>query len=161
LQRCAASYLDNFGKHKIIFCESSKNFQCVLDSEEYFLNKTLFFIVGNSLKYLTAFLNSRLFAYCFKDNFPDLQGDSRSFSKEILCQIPIKHPSREKNPKLEKEFNKIVDSIQTARKVGKETIELERRLDLMIYKLYELSYDEARIIDPELGSRLSRAEYTI
>ena len=32
---------------------------------------------------------------------------------------------------------------------GKNTQHLEDKIDLMVYKLYELTYDEVRIVDPE------------
>ena len=40
-----------------------------------------------------------------------------------------------------------------------ETIDTEAKIDLMIYKLYELTYDEAMIVDPELEQVISREDY--
>ena len=38
-----------------------------------------------------------------------------------------------------------------------DTSDLERRIDLMVYKLYDLTYDEVKIVDPEFA--LSEHEY--
>ncbi len=45
------------------------------------------------------------------------------------------------------------------RKIAKqhETSDLERRIDLMVYTLYDLSYDEVKIVDPDFA--LSAEEY--
>lgn len=31
------------------------------------------------------------------------------------------------------------------------TVELEKKIDLYVYKLYQLNFDEAKIIDPNLS----------
>ena len=40
---------------------------------------------------------------------------------------------------------------------GNDTAALEREIDLMVYTLYDLTYDEARTVDPALA--ISRADY--
>ncbi|MCK4358940.1 MAG: hypothetical protein KAW92_09385 [Candidatus Cloacimonetes bacterium] len=35
------------------------------------------------------------------------------------------------------------------KKAGKDTQILEDKIDLMVYKLYELSYEELKIVDPD------------
>jgi len=149
------AYHQEFENDKIIFGESSKNFQCVIDFDKFYLNKTLFFIVGESLKYISSFLNSKLFSFCFKDNFPDLQGDSRSFMKEILLNIPLKKISIA----LQEPFTNLVDVIHAAKNGDQDTATIESRLDLMIYRLYEITYEEALFIDPRINQLISETEY--
>ena len=38
-----------------------------------------------------------------------------------------------------------------------DTTDIEKRLDVMVYKLYKLTYSEARVIDPDFW--LSEEEY--
>ena len=45
------------------------------------------------------------------------------------------------------------------KKKGGDTTALEIQIDLMVYKLYELTYDEAMIVDPELEQVISREDY--
>ena len=40
---------------------------------------------------------------------------------------------------------------------GKTTQHIEDKIDLMVYKLYELNYEEVKIVDPSFV--LSREEY--
>jgi hypothetical protein len=34
-----------------------------------------------------------------------------------------------------------------------------QRIDLMVYKLYDLTYDEIKIIDPEIEGKITREEW--
>jgi len=40
-----------------------------------------------------------------------------------------------------------------------DTSELEKAIDRLVYKLYQLTYDEVKIIDPEF--ELTEQEYTV
>ena len=41
--------------------------------------------------------------------------------------------------------------------INTNTSELEAQIDILVYKLYNLTYDEVKVIDPEF--QLSEAEY--
>ena len=45
----------------------------------------------------------------------------------------------------------LVDQILSTKKQGQDTTALEQELDVMVYHLYELSYDEACVIDNDLS----------
>lgn len=36
---------------------------------------------------------------------------------------------------------------------------LEDQIDIMVYKLYELTYEEVKVIDPEIEKIISKEEY--
>jgi hypothetical protein len=36
---------------------------------------------------------------------------------------------------------------------------LEDQIDIMIYKLYELTYEEVKVIDPEIEKIISKTDY--
>ena len=57
------------------------------------------------MAYLTAFFNSSIFKFCFRDSFPELQGGTRELSKIFFDKIPIKKISPEQN----EAFRKAVD----------------------------------------------------
>ena len=59
-----------------------------------FVNQKGFIITSSSisLSYLTSFLNSSVFRYCFKDNFPELLGNSYELSKIFMDILPVKPP---------------------------------------------------------------------
>jgi hypothetical protein len=64
-----------------------------------------------------------------------------------LKKMPIKIASNDCQQSIEKP----VDQILAAKKSdpNADTSELEREIDHLVYKLYQLTYDEVKIIDPE------------
>ena len=47
------------------------------DNRGFYQNDKSFMITGSKIAFLTAFLNSSLFEFCFIDKFPELQGEIR------------------------------------------------------------------------------------
>lgn len=103
LRNCA--YIEDFEKQKIIFPNMTKYLPFVYDETGIYTNQKCFIVSGNKLKYLTCFLNSKLFKYCFSDNFPELQGGTRELSKVFFEKVPVKEITDNK----EIPFAKIVD----------------------------------------------------
>jgi hypothetical protein len=94
LRNCA--YLQDFTKPKIIYPNMTKFMPFYLDKDEgYFTNQKCYIISGavSTLPYLTAVFNSTLFRCCFKDNFPELLGNTYELSKVFFERIPIKKPT--------------------------------------------------------------------
>lgn len=131
LRNCA--YMDDFNMPKIIYPNMTKYMPFVWDTQKYLTNQKCFIITGSSTAFLTAFLNSSLFKYCFRDSFPELQGGTRELSKIFFDKIPVLQPTTE----IEKHFKDLVDDIQ--RDFSKEkAIAIDRE----IYKLYNLTQNE-------------------
>lgn len=59
--------------------------------------------------------------------------------------------------KLNNSLEKLVKNILDKKSEGKDTATLEKEIDKLVYKLYELPYDEVKVIDPEFV--LSKKEY--
>ena len=68
-----------------------------------------------------------------------------------LSDIPIK------NTEHQKPFIDIHDKIVQLKSQSKSTIVLEKEIDVLVYRLYELSYNEVKIIDKDFW--LSEEEY--
>ncbi|TXI75883.1 MAG: hypothetical protein E6Q43_02850, partial [Dokdonella sp.] len=91
----AISYREEFKKPKIIYPNMTKYLPFYLDTEEHFFGNQKCFIItaeDESLPYLVAVLNSSLFRCCFKDNFPELMGNTYELSKIFMDKVPIKKP---------------------------------------------------------------------
>ena len=84
------SYWKIFERPKIIYPNMTKFLPFHLDKENYYTNQKCFIITGDSLEYLVSFLNSKLFRFCFEENFPELQGNTREMNKVIFETLPIK-----------------------------------------------------------------------
>ena len=131
LRNCA--YVDEFSKPKIIYPNMTKFLPFAYDTSGLVTNQKCFIITGKRLAFLTAFLNSSLFKFCFADKFPELQGRTRELSKIFMDEIPVMEVSDDD----EFRFVMLVEAIQ--RNISKEKL-LE--IDNAIFDLYKLTKEE-------------------
>src|SRR5258706_2591667 len=137
------NYWDDFYKPKIIYPEITKFINFVLDRQEHFyVNNKCFILTGEYIEFLTAFLNSSLFKFCFLNNFPELMGGTRELRKIFLEQIPVIKITSDQNT----QFKERVERIQKLKSANKETKALEKEIDIMIYDLYNLTDKEREAI---------------
>ncbi|EDO9576680.1 class I SAM-dependent DNA methyltransferase [Campylobacter coli] len=100
-----------------------------------------------NVKYLTAILNSKLVAFWLKHK-GKMQGNNYQIDKEPLLNIPIVD-TNSKNKKLAHELINLVDEILKAKEQDKNvnTQELENKINSLVYKLYNLTEEEIKIIE--------------
>jgi len=138
LRNCA--YLRDLEKKKIIYPNLTTQLGFYLDTDGFYLNAKAYMIVGRHLGYLTAFLNSALFRYCFTDDFPIVQGDGRELRKSVFERIPVKDVTDEEDA----EYERKVMEIQQLKRDGKPADEKEQELDMMIFAHYGITDSERR-----------------
>lgn len=109
----------------------------VYDVDRYMTNQKCFIITGKHIAFLTAFLNSSLFKYCFRDSFPELQGGTREMSKIFFDKIPVVQVS----DKEDMVYHDIISNIQ-----NDYTRQKAMAIDSMIFDLYNISKEERTII---------------
>jgi hypothetical protein len=131
------SYLEDFDKPKVIYPNMTKFMPFVYDEKKFLTNQKCFIITGKYVAYLTAFLNSSLFKFCFRDSFPELLGGTRELSKIFFDKIPLLMI----NDKQELEFKKLVIDIQENYSKQKAL-----HIDEMLFDLYKLTAEEKKII---------------
>ena len=131
------SYWEDFCKPKIVYPNMTKYMPFTYDEGAYLTNQKCFIITGELVAYLTAFLNSSLFKYCFRDSFPELQGGTRELSKIFFDKIPVLKVSSA----IEQRFIEAVDDIQQS-----YTSQKAKAIDTMFFDLYNLTANECRII---------------
>jgi len=101
-----------------------------------------------SLLYSLALLNSFLLNKYYRAYYTDV-----NVKPTYLSQLPIPKISLQK----QEPFRERVEKILLLKKKNQSTTTLEKEIDVLVYKLYELSYDEVKIIDT--GFWLSEEEY--
>ena len=131
LRNCA--YVEEFDKPKIVYPNMTKYLPFYYDEQKFFTNQKCFIITGKHMSYLTAFLNSSLFKFCFFDNFPVLFGGARELSKIFFDKIPV----LEVDDATDAEFRELVLDIQQA-----YSDEKAKEIDQRIFDLYGLTQDE-------------------
>jgi len=147
------AYHEDFAKPKVIYPNMTKFLPFVYDETGIVTNQKCFILSGEHLKYLTGVFNSSLWKFAFKNRFPELLGETFELSKVFFDKIPIKKPFG----KFEIHIESKVDEILKRKKAKQDSTALEREIDVLVYKLYELTYDEVKIIDNDFW--LSEEEY--
>ena len=127
------SYWDDFFKPKIVYPNMTKFLPFVYDENGFLTNQKCFIITGTATAFLTAFFNSSLFKYCFRESFPELLGDTRELSKIFFDKISV----IQVDEKAEIKFKTAVLDIQSEYTESKA-----REIDSMIFDLYNLTTEE-------------------
>ena len=115
----------------------------VYDKHQFYTNQKCFIVTGNCLGYLTAFLNSKIFRFTFKEFFPELLGDTRELSKIFFDKISILEISELLNVR----FDELVEAIQKNRANGISNLELELEVEDLLCSVYSISAEERALID--------------
>ena len=106
-------------------------------------------------KYVLAILNSLATYFQIKNTSVLFRGEYFSYEARFIRNLSI--------PKIsiveQRPFEALVDQILTAKKKDPkaDTSALEKQIDVMVYKLYALDYEEVKIIDPEF--EMTEKEY--
>ncbi len=114
--------------------------------------------IQESYKFWMALLNSRLCWWFLTNTGTTLANGFFRFKPDYIKPFPV---PKDITQKIEEAIVRIVDDILMQKKDNPQvdTKSLEREIDFLVYKLYNLTYDEVLIVDPE--STISREEYEL
>ncbi|ECL3118633.1 class I SAM-dependent DNA methyltransferase [Campylobacter jejuni] len=145
------AYYEEFEKEKIVYSEIVRKPQFYLDVNlNFYAEATSFILTGENLKYLIAFLNNDFVAFIFKTFYAggNLGENGFRYKKAFLEKLPIPKINS-KNQKLADELINLVDEILKAKEQDKNanTQELENKINSLVYKLYNLTEEEIKIIE--------------
>ena len=146
-----------FQKKKILIARVTKKIQSTYDESGACIGKSTV-ITDYQLPYqlLIGLFNSKLinFWYFTKYETTHMAGGYLRFDIPYLELIPLPDFNYSKN-----RFIKIVNQILEAKQENPQTdtSEWENEIDLLVYRLYDLTYDEVKVVDPEFG--LTEEEY--
>ncbi len=105
-----------------------------------------------NIKYLLGLLNSKIIYYWLY-NKGKRKGETLELYQRPVSEIPIKLF----DDRIQNVLSAIIDQILILKSKRKDTTSLEQEIDNLVYKLYELTYDEVKVIDPAFS--LSKKEY--
>ena len=111
------------------------------------------------LKYILAILNSKLY-YVWLYNKGKRKGDTLELYYKPLSEIPIKKIDSDKQKLFANVVNNILELVNSGNYSNDKRLivkKYEDLLDLMIYKLYDLTYSEVLTVDKDF--KLSEKEY--
>lgn len=112
-------------------------------------------VTNLSLNATTAILNSDLLNWYYSNSFSNKSKLTVNISKTYLEKLPIP----EVDASNEKRLREMVDEIVEQRSVNQSSdiSVLENEINSLVYHLYDLTYDEVLIVDPQ--TPITREEY--
>lgn len=145
-------YYQEFEKEKIIFTKASREQSFYFTKKNFYVLQTAYICTGEFLSYLSALLNSKLTKYVFF-KFYQSGGIEGEITVQSIENIPIPQITQQK----QQPFINLVNQILERKENNKDTAALDQQIDNLVYRLYELTYEEVKVIDPEFS--LSQKEY--
>ncbi len=153
LRNCA--YLEDFEKEKIVYGEIVQEPRFYLDNGEcelgyFYAEATSFILTGEHLRYLLGMLHSKLITFAFKTFYAGggLGESGYRYKKAFIERLPIPQIT-EKNQELADKIIVLVDKILQAKEKDPKanTQQLEKEIDALVYRLYNLTDEEIKIIE--------------
>ncbi len=112
--------------------------------------------VTESYEYLLAIANSKILWWFLIQTGDTLQGDARTFKTNYLNPFPIPQlVSDAVESKITNQVKKLLTQKQAD--PNADTSQLEQEIDVLVYQLYNLTYEEVLIVDKDFP--LSKAAY--
>jgi hypothetical protein len=135
---------------KIIYRQTSNKIVAAIDFNKNFNDKTIHIIVNKEennydLKAILAILNSKMSNYFFQ-SFKEEEGRAFAQVKTVdIKNLPFVIP----NDTLQIKLTELVDQILTLKSQDSsaDATTLENQIDQLVYKLYDLTEDEIKIIE--------------
>ena len=152
LRNCA--YHEDFGKEKLFWMDMSNTGRFAYSEMEIYCNDKGFIMIGESLKYLCAILNSTIIKWLMENTALTTGLGLIQWKKFAVQRLPIPKISATK----QKPFIKLIDhilQIQAANPAA-ETSALEAEIDRLVYQLYGLTTEEIAAVEgssPGLGGQ--------
>ncbi|MBI4648548.1 MAG: Eco57I restriction-modification methylase domain-containing protein [Bacteroidia bacterium] len=153
----ACKYYSEFEKEKIIWGLTSDKWTFAYDNEKNFLPSNGYILTSKEIpiKYLLALMNSKLMEFYFGFIGIMTAGGAYTLKYETVIEFPIKKISLSE----QKPFITLVDQILTITQSNDylqneekqaKVKEYEHRIDNMVYKLYDLTEDEIKIVEGKI-----------
>ncbi|MCX7929095.1 MAG: class I SAM-dependent DNA methyltransferase, partial [Patescibacteria group bacterium] len=148
LRNCA--YIQEFEKEKIVYIEiqtdnkaAGYDFPCFqYDNKDTVVLNTAYIMTGKDIKYILGVLNSSFGRVLVKNYVTRLSERQFRMLSMYVNLFPIPDSNAAKVV-----ISDIVAQILTLKSEGKDTSELEKQIDQLVYQLYDLTEEEIAIIE--------------
>ena len=135
LQRWGSKYRNDFNKQKLVWTPVNSEYRFCIVPPKYYINNSLFMIVGDKLENIYACFNSSLYKFYLQILLSN--GAYAYGSRTFFLGIPIKQCLKK-----EREIIKLVNNSQFALK-NKQI----NRINQIIFEEYELTDEEITYIE--------------
>jgi adenine-specific DNA-methyltransferase len=150
------AYYAEFKKEKVVYSEIVREPQFYYDKGKFYVEATAFLMTGSHLRYLCGLLNSRPVEFFFKRYYAGggLGEEGYRYKKAFLEKLPIP-PITSENRSLVRRIELLVSRILARKRLlarkrrnpHASARDLEGAIDELVYRLYDLTDDEIRLIE--------------
>jgi hypothetical protein len=142
---------------KIVIPQRSKRNDFAFNAQDFYSSSDVYYILNKknddsiNLKYVISLLNSKLY-YLWLYHKCKRKGETFELYQKPLSEIPVKKVSKEEQEPFIEIVNKILsltqkeDCLRNTAKQAKVK-ELEKQIDQLVYKLYDLTREEIKIVE--------------
>ena len=162
LNTLSVNRLKQSNSSKIIIAGMSKVIEAIIDFGECVAAKSTTLILSKneiSLKILLAILNSKYTSFCISIIFNSLKMSGGYLNYGVRELSLVAFPSLSKNDSNMLQF--IIEQILSVKKdnPNADTSNLENEIDILVYKMFNLTFDEVKVIDPNIENIISKQDY--
>ena len=162
LTKISSKRVEQSRSFKLVIAGMARILEVFYDSGEYLAGKSTIIVLHDdemSLKALCGILNSKAVSFWFTVNYNSLSmaGGYFNIGAHEIKSIPIPIDNLNIHKIL---LSNLVNNIINDNKNMEDTSQYENQIDLIVYKLYELTYQEAKAIDPNIDDVLSEFKLT-
>jgi len=142
--------VSEFEKEKVIYQEIVMEPSFAYDNNNFYIEATGFIMVGKDLKYILGLLNSKPVSFFFRNYYAGggLGEKGYRYKKAFLENLPIPAITSANKGIVDKIVD-LVDRIILLKNqdINNDISNLEREINELVYKLYDLTQDEIKIIE--------------
>jgi hypothetical protein len=144
----ACAYYPEFEKEKVVWSDISTIPTFCILPKRIFFNNTVYMVIYRNDKFLAAVLNSNITKWIFPKIASDIGESGQRYFKIFVEKIPVP-PITPSNQPIVSQIESLVDKILAAKKENPQadTSNLEKEIDRMVYKLYDLTEEEIKIVE--------------
>jgi type II restriction/modification system DNA methylase subunit YeeA len=151
-------YYQEFEKEKIVWAGVGNKLETAVVPREFFINAPANFLTGNNLYFLQGLLNSKPVVWYYEIVKTRLGGKGGRFYIYDILNLPLP-PITKQNQSIVKDIEELVNKIllitqssdyETNKEKQQKVKELEKEIDKLVYKLYDLTDEEIRIIEESI-----------
>jgi hypothetical protein len=150
----ACKYYPEFGKEKIVWGLTADKWAFAYDNDKNFLPSNGYILTSETIpiKYILALLNSTLLRFYFSFIGIMTAGGAYTLKHETIRELPIVVGTEKDQKHIVEIVDKILDVTKsddylTNPTKQAEVHEFENQIDQMVYKLYDLTPDEIKIVE--------------
>jgi hypothetical protein len=151
---------EEFEKEKIVFNKTTKgDYAFAYEFQKCFVNQSTYIMVSEryNQKLLLGILNSQLFRFAYREFYAGggIEGEITIFTLE---NFPLPSITKENQPLADQIVQKVQEILsltqspdyETNKEKQQKVKELEKEIDKLVYKLYDLTEEEIRIIEESI-----------